>query len=67
MDSLVEGLSESKARHLRMSLMSHIGESPINELPEGSGANTKSYTKEKAEEWIIEYHKSVSVQFEDKC
>ena len=66
-DSLAQGLSESRAENLRSKLMSHIGGSASHKLPEGSGANTRSYTQEEAEKWIAEYHKAVSVLFEDKC
>ena len=60
MDSLVEGLSDEKARKLRRSLKPHIDQPSSHEPPASSSVITGSYTKEEAEEWIAEYEKAMS-------
>ena len=60
-DSLVEDLSDEKAKELREKLESHIDKPESNELPTGySHVPTDSYTKEDAEKWIAEYEKAMS-------
>ena len=48
-DSLVEGLPDYLAMRLRGRLRPHIGQPESYELPQGSGAEKGSYTKEEAE------------------
>ena len=61
MDSLVEDLpSSEEANELRDELRPHIDQPPIHELPVNSGAITGTYTKEEAEQWIVEYEKAMS-------
>ena len=64
-DSLVEGLSNGKAKLLRGKLAPHIGQPESNELPEGNKAIIGSYTKEEAEQWIAEYEQAMSEVPED--
>ena len=59
-DSLVEGLSNEKAKELRKRLKSHIRKKKRHKLPKKSGAITGTYTKEEAEKWIAEYEKAMS-------
>ena len=60
-DSLVEDLSDEKAKKLREKLEPHIDAPESNELPGGySGAITGYYTKEDAEKWIAEYEQAMS-------
>ena len=59
-DSLVEGLSDEKARTLRERLEPHIGKPVSHELPENSGAIIEAYTAEEAEQWIAEYNEAMS-------
>jgi len=59
-DSLVEGLSDEKAKDLRVKLEPHIDKPSSYELPEDSGAVTGVYTKEEAERWIAEYKQAMS-------
>ena len=54
-DALVKGLSDEGAKDLRERLEPHIGKPASHKLPEGSGAETGTYTAEQAEEWIAEY------------
>ena len=58
LDSLVEGLSDEKARRLREKLMPHVGKPASHQLPENSGAVTGAYAEEEAEKWIAEYKKA---------
>ena len=58
-DSIVEGFSDEGANWLRGRLEPHIDTPPSNELPERSGAVTKAYTAEEAEQWITEYRDEV--------
>ena len=64
-DSLVEGLSNGKAKLLREKLTPHIGKPESNALPEDSNAITGSYTKKDAERWIAEYEQAMSEVPED--
>ncbi len=65
-DSLVEGLSNEKAKKLRRKLESHIIAPESNELPTGfSHIFTGAYTEEEAEEWIAEYDEAMSGIQED--
>ena len=59
-DSLVEGLSDEKAKDLRVKLEPHIDKPSSYELPEDSDAVTGVYTKEEAERWIAEYKQAMS-------
>ena len=59
-DSIVEGLSDDRAKELREELKPHIGKPPSSQLPENSGATTGTYSKEEAEKWIAEYNKAMS-------
>ena len=59
-DSLIEGLSDDKARGLREILRPHIGKPLSHQLPEDSGAITGSYAEEYAEQWIAEYENAMS-------
>ena len=59
-DSLVEGLSDEKAKDLRVNLEPHIDKPSSYELPVDSGAFTGVYTKEEAERWIAEYKQAMS-------
>ena len=58
--SFVEGLSDEKANDLREKLEPHIDQPVSYGLPEDSGADIGTYTKEEAEEWIAEYEKAMS-------
>ena len=58
-DSIINGLSDEKAKRLREKLEPHIGQPKSNKLPEGSGAITGAYTKEEAEEWIAGYERAM--------
>ena len=60
LDSLVEGLSDDSAKELRTRLAQHIDNPLSHKLPDNSGANTKSYTSEEAEQWIEEYNNAMS-------
>ena len=65
-DSLVEGLSNEKAKELREKLESHIDAPESNKLPrEFSHIFTGAYTEEEAEEWIAEYEEAMSGIQED--
>ena len=59
-DSIVEGLSDDRAKVLRKKLEPHIGTPSSSQLPENSGAITGTYSKEEAEKWIAEYNKATS-------
>ena len=59
LDTLCEGLSAKEAQELREKLRPHVGLEASNELPENSGAETGSYTKEEAEQWIAEYQEAM--------
>ena len=59
MDSIVEGLPNEDAEKLRVMLEPHIDQPPSNELPQGSGAVTGSYTEEEAEQWLADYRAEV--------
>ena len=65
--SLVEGLSEDDATHLRakLSRQGHVNNNASHELPTGRGAKTGFYTKEEAEQWIAEYKEAVSEPLKD--
>lgn len=58
-DSIVEGLSDEKARELRKKLEPHIGKPASNQPP--NSAITGTYTAEEAEQWIAEYEEVMSV------
>ena len=60
LDSLIEGLSDAKAKELRERLNPHINQPLRYGLPENSGAITGAYTAEEAEQWIAEYNKAMS-------
>ena len=60
LESFVGGLPDEKARELRDKLMSHVGKRASYELPQNSGAITKPYTEEEAEQWIAEYNEAMS-------
>ena len=60
LDSIVEDLSDEKARELRKKLEPHIGKPISNNLPENSHAITGAYNKKEAEKWIAEYKKTMS-------
>ena len=60
LDSIVEDLSDEKARELRKKLEPHIGKPISNNLPENNHAITGAYTEEEAEKWIAEYEKAMS-------
>ena len=60
LDSIVEDLSDEKARELRKKLEPHIGKPISNNLPEISPDNTGAYTEEEAEKWIADYKKAMS-------
>ncbi len=60
LDSIVEELSDEKARELRKKLEPHIGKPISNNLPENNHDNTGAYTREEAEKWIVEYKKAMS-------
>ena len=47
-------------KELRERLELHIGMPESRELPQNSGAITRAYTAEEAEEWIAEYEKTTS-------
>lgn len=65
-DSLVEGLSNEKAKELREKLEPHIGEPEGSELPTGFGhIFTGAYTEKEAEQWITEYEEAMSGIQED--
>ena len=55
LDFIVKDLPDKEAKELQATLEPHVGKPASNELPEGSGATTGSYTKEEAERWIAEY------------
>ena len=59
-DSLVKDLDDEKANELREKLVPHLGEPESNELPKDSGAVTGAYTKEDAEQWLVEHEKAMS-------
>ena len=56
----LKDLSAEKANELREKLTPHIGQPASNQLPKNSGAITRSYTEEEAEQWIAEYEQAVS-------
>ena len=56
--SIIKDLSDEKAKVLRKKLESHIGQQPSYGLPSNSRAIGK-YTKEEAEEWIVEYKRAM--------
>ena len=58
-DSIVEGLSDEKARELRKKMEPHIGKPASNQPP--NSAITGTYTAEEAEQWIAEYEEVMSV------
>ena len=58
-DSIVEGLSDEKARELRKKMEPHIGKPASNHPP--NSAITGTYTAEEAEQWIAEYEEVMSV------
>ena len=60
LDLVFEGVSDEKKKLIRESLRPHIGKPMSYGLPEDSGANIGTYTKEEAEEWIVEYEKAMS-------
>ena len=60
LDSLIEGLSDAKAKELRERLNPHINQLLRYGLPEDSGAITGTYTAEEAEQWIAEYNEAMS-------
>ena len=64
-DSLVKGLPNEEAKELREELEPHIDKPISYELPENSGAITRTYTEEEAEQWIAEYEKAMSEVPED--
>ena len=45
---------------MREELALHIDQPVSHELPKHSGANTKPYTAEEAEQWIAEYNEAMS-------
>ena len=59
-DAFVRGLSDEIANKLREKLAPHIGKPKSNKLPKDSCADTGSYTKEDAEQWIAEYEQAMS-------
>jgi len=59
-DLIVKDLPDPQAKVLRAKLEPHIGKPESNEIPENSGAITKAYTKEEAEQWIAEYEEAMS-------
>ena len=60
-DLLCEDLSDdNKKKVIRESLRQHIGKPVSYGLPEDSGADIGTYTKEEAEEWITEYEEAMS-------
>ena len=59
-DSLVKDLNDEEANELRKKLTPHIGKPKSNQLPENSGAITRTYTEEEAEQWIAEYEQAMS-------
>ena len=59
-DSLVQGLSDEKAKELREKLKLHIDKPEKKQLPKSSGAVAGVYTKEEAEQWIAEYEQAMS-------
>ena len=60
-DSIVEGLSDEKARALRGLLEGHIDGEVKHHPRENSGAITGTYTAKEAEQWIAEYEEVMSV------
>ena len=60
--SLVEGLSEDDATHLRakLSRQGHVNNNASHELPTSRGAKTGVYDEEEAEQWIAEFQEAVS-------
>ena len=60
LNSFLKVLSDEEAEELREELTPHVGKPPSHELPEKSGAITGAYTKEEAEQWIVEYKKAMS-------
>ena len=63
-DYLVESLADRTSKKLREKLNNHAGKPESNILPDSSGAITGSYTKEEAEQWIAEYKKAMSEDWE---
>ena len=59
-DCMCNGLSDEAAKKLREGLEAHVGEPEIRDLPENSGADQGSYTKEEADQWIAEYKTALS-------
>ena len=58
--SIGKGLPDEDVKKLREGLEAHIGEPEIRDLPENSGADQGSYTKEEADQWIAEYKTALS-------
>lgn len=67
LDSLVEGLSNGEATHLRAKLIrqGHTRKDPGHDLPENRGAIRRTYTKMDAERWIAEYEEAISETLKD--
>ena len=68
LDSLVEGLSNDDATHLRAKLrrQRHVRDTTSHKPPNNSGAITGSYTKEDAGKWIAEYNEATSAVSKDE-
>ena len=58
--SIGKGLTDEEAKKLRERLEAHIGPPEIRDLPENSGADQGSYTKEAVDQWIAEYKTALS-------
>lgn len=59
-DQLVLGMSDDKARMIRVGLNPHIGKPTMFGFPDDCEISTGSYTEEDAEKWIAEYEEAVS-------
>ena len=58
--SITQGLDYQQATVLREKLNPHINKPASKQLPENSGANTRTYSSKDAEKWIAEYENAMA-------